>query len=56
MSPLVSPPGGPAIRFIEAALARMGYRRLPKHIESALDDRVNWRDEFLRRRFDEFMI
>ena len=49
-------PGGPAIRFIEAALARMGYRRLPKHIESALDDRVNWRDEFLRRRFDEFMI
>jgi hypothetical protein len=48
--------GGPAVRFIEAALARMGYRRLPKHIESALDDRVNWRDEFLRRRFDEFMI
>jgi hypothetical protein len=49
-------PGGPGVRFIEAALARMGYRRLPKHIESALDDRVNWRDEFLRRRFDEFMI
>jgi hypothetical protein len=43
-------PRGPAVRFIEAALGRMGYRRLPKHIESALDDRVDWRDEFLRRR------
>ena len=49
-------PGGPAVRFIAAALARMGYRRLPKHIESALDDRVDWRDEFLRRRLDELMI
>jgi hypothetical protein len=49
-------PGGPAIRFIEAALARMGYRQLPKHIESALYDRVDWRNEFLRRRFDELMI
>jgi len=49
-------PGGPGVRFIEAALARMGYRRLPKHIESALDDRINWRDEFLRRRLDELMI
>jgi hypothetical protein len=49
-------PGGPAIRFIEAALARMGYRQLPKHIESALDDRVDWRDEFLRRRLDELLI
>jgi hypothetical protein len=44
------------VRFIEAALARMGYRQLPKHIESALDDRVDWRDEFLRRRLDELMI
>ena len=49
-------PGGPAIRFIEAALARMGYRRLPKHIESALHDPVNWSDEFLRRRLDDLMI
>jgi hypothetical protein len=49
-------PGGPAVRFIEAALARMGYRQLPKHIESALHDRVDWRDEFLRRRLDELMI
>lgn len=49
-------PGGPAVRFIEAALARMGYRRLPKHIESALHDRVDWANEFLRRRLDELMI
>jgi len=49
-------PKGPAVRFIEAALARMGYRRLPKHIESALRDPINWRDQFLRRRLDEVMI
>jgi hypothetical protein len=49
-------PGGPAVRFIAAALARMGYRRLPKHIESALHDRVDWANEFLRRRLDELMI
>jgi hypothetical protein len=49
-------PGGPAVRFIEAALARMGYRCLPKHIESALHDPVDWRDEFLRRRLDDLMI
>jgi len=49
-------PGGPAVRFIRAALVRMGYRRLPKHIESALRDPINWRDEYLRRRFDEVMI
>jgi hypothetical protein len=49
-------PNGPAVRFIRAALARMGYRRLPKHIESALRDPVNWGDEYLRRRFDEVMI
>jgi hypothetical protein len=49
-------PGGPAVRFIEAALARMGYRRLPKHIESALHDPVDWRDEFLPRRLDDLMI
>jgi len=49
-------PRGPAVRFIKAALTRMGYRRLPKHIESALHDPVNWRDEFLLRRFDEVMI
>jgi len=49
-------PGGPAVRFIEAALARMGYRRLPKHIESALHNPVDWRDEFLRRKLDELMI
>ena len=49
-------PGGPAVRFIEAALARMGYRRLPKHIESALHNPVNWRDEFLLRRLDDLMI
>jgi hypothetical protein len=54
-SPLVFPPG-PAVRFIEAALARMGYRQLPKHIESALHDRVDWANEFLRRRLDELMI
>jgi hypothetical protein len=48
--------GGPAVRFIEAALGRMGYRRLPKHIESALHGRVDWRNEFLRRRLDELMI
>jgi hypothetical protein len=49
-------PEGPAVRFIEAALARMGYRRLPKHIESALRDPIDWRNEFLRRRLDEVMI
>jgi hypothetical protein len=49
-------PGGPSVRFIRAALVRMGYRRLPKHIESALRHPVNWRDEYLRRRFDEVMI
>jgi hypothetical protein len=49
-------PGGPAVRFIEAALARMGYRRLPKHIESALHDPIDWRDEFLRRRLDDLII
>jgi len=49
-------PSGPSVRFIRAALVRMGYRRLPKHIESALRDPVNWRDEYLRRRFDEVMI
>src|SRR5215472_5200978 len=49
-------PGGPAVRFIRAVLVRMGYRRLPKHIESALRDPVNWPDEYLRRRFDEVMI
>src|SRR5262245_4154228 len=43
-------PGGPAVRFVEAALARMGYRPLPTHIESALRDPVDWRNEFLRRR------
>jgi len=49
-------PGGPSVRFIRAALVRIGYRRLPKHIESALRDPINWRDEYLRRRFDEVMI
>jgi hypothetical protein len=49
-------PNGPSVRFIRAALVRMGYRRLPEHIESALRDPVNWRDEYLRRRFDELMI
>jgi hypothetical protein len=49
-------PGGPAVRFIEAALGRMGYRQLPKHIESALHDRADWRNEYLRRRLDELMI
>jgi hypothetical protein len=49
-------PGGPSVRFIRAALVRMGYRRLPEHIESALRDPVNWLDEYLRRRFDEVMI
>jgi hypothetical protein len=49
-------PGGPAVRFVEAALARMGYRRLPKHIESALRDPVDWRNEFLRRRLDDVII
>jgi hypothetical protein len=34
----------------------MGYRRLPEHIESALRDPVNWRDEFLLRRLDEVII
>jgi hypothetical protein len=49
-------PGGPAVRFIEAALARMGYRPLPTHIESALRDPVDWRNEFLRRRLDDVII
>jgi hypothetical protein len=49
-------PDGPAVRFIKAALTRMGYRRLPKHIESALRGPIDWRNEFLRRRFDEMMI
>jgi hypothetical protein len=49
-------PGGPAVRFIEVALGHMGYRRLPKHIESALQGRVDWPNEFLRRRLDELMI
>jgi len=49
-------PSGPAVRFIRAALIRMGYRRLPQHIESALHYPVNWQDEFLLRRFDEVMI
>ena len=49
-------PDGPSVRFIRAALVRMGYGPLPEHIESALRDPVNWRDEYLRRRFDEVMI
>jgi len=49
-------PGGPAVRFIKAALARMGYRPLPTHIESALRDPVDWRNEFLRRRLDDVII
>jgi len=34
----------------------MGYRQLPKHIESALHDPVDWANEFLSRRLDELMI
>jgi hypothetical protein len=34
----------------------MGYGPLPEHIESALRDQINWRDEYLHRRFDEVMI
>jgi hypothetical protein len=49
-------PEGPAVRFVRAALTHMGYRRLPEHIESALRDPVNWRDEFLLRRLDEVII
>src|SRR5262249_28590790 len=48
-------PNGPSVRFIRAALVRMGYGPLPEHIESALRDPINWRDEYLRRRFDEVM-
>lgn len=49
-------PGGPAVRFVEAALARMGHRPLPTHIESALRDPVDWRNEFLRRRLGDVII
>jgi hypothetical protein len=46
-------PSGPALRFIRAALRRIGYGNLPSNLRSGLYHATNWREKFLLSMFED---
>jgi len=46
---------GPAVRFIRAALKRIGYSKLPSNLRSGLYQTRNWREQVLIQAFEEYI-